>query len=120
MSIEEFINGIDDISVNSELVAEIEGIYEISLSDYLGKILSFNAEGYFFGNNKRLLSINEIKTAEEDLHVCFKLLKMLPLFDTGDNDFVVYSFEDNTWKLFNIIDKCDFYQSADLKSLLLI
>lgn len=42
----------------------------------------------------------------------------IPLFDTGDNDFIIYSFEDSTWNMFNIVDRCEFYQSSDLSHLL--
>ena len=120
MGVEEFINSIENIPINSELILGIEKVYEVKLPEYIGKILSFDANGYFFGDNKRLLSVKEIIDAYEDLHVDFKSMGTIPLFDTGDNDFVLYSFEDNSWKMFNIVDRCEFYQSSDLITLLLM
>ncbi len=120
MNIEEFIDEIDTISIKPEVTSEIEATYGMELPNLIKKILSFDSNGYFFGDNKRLLSFVEINTADEDLHVEFISMKIIPLFDTGDNDFIVYSSEDEKWELFNIIDKCAFYKSPELKELLLM
>ncbi len=118
MNADNFINIIDSISINPEATASIEATYGVDLPDSIKRILSFDLDGHFFGNNKRLLSLDEIITADEELHVGFKSMKIIPLFDTGDNDFIVYSCEENTWVLYNIVDKCAFYQSTELKELL--
>ncbi|MCR5049280.1 MAG: hypothetical protein K6A37_10040 [Saccharofermentans sp.] len=120
MGVEEFISSIEKITINSELSSKVEEEYHAELSEYVRKILSFDANGYFFGDNKRILSINEILTADDELHVNFKQLKLVPIFDTGDNDFIVYSYEDDIWKLFNIVDRIEFHQSPNLSELLLI
>jgi len=120
MSIEEFINEIDGVLIDSTLISEVEKPYEIKLPDYIGKILSFDKNGISFGDNKRLLSLSEVINAVEDLHVDFIQMRKIPLFDTGDNDFIVYSFEDGVWELFNIVDKCVFHQSSNLEELLLM
>ena len=120
MGIQDYLDSIENVNVDSELISSIEREYDAELTEYVKKIISFDANGYFFGECKRLLSANEILTADEELHVNFKELKMIPIFDIGDNDFILYSFEDDMWKLFNIVDRCEFDQNSDLSELLLI
>ena len=84
MGIQEYLDSIETVNVDSELISSIEREYDAELTEYVKKIISFDANGYFFGECKRLLSANEILTADEELHVNFKELKMIPIFDIGD------------------------------------
>ena len=71
-----------------------------------------------FIDGTRLLTYNEILGAEEDLGVNFIQLHLLPLFDCGENDFIVYNISKNRWSLFNIIDECVFKETKTLEELL--
>ncbi len=76
-------------------------------------------EGIFFdGTFCRKLSTSEILNAKEMLHVDFPAAGILPVFDCGDNDFIVYRLTDKKWVKFNIVDETSFSESEDWKKLI--
>ena len=62
--------------------------------------------------------ITEIINATADLEVDFVAHALLPIFDIGDNDFVVFDFSENCWCLFNIVDEIKFRKTKDLINVL--
>ena len=54
---------------------------------------------------KRILSIEEIRDANEDLEVDFISLQLIPLIDCYDNDYICYDFKNDIWVVFNIVDE---------------
>lgn len=113
MTGKDFLLQLNNQLVNKDAIKEIEAKYGIQLPVIVQKIISYSQESIFFENDWRTLSIKEVLDASEDLHVDFGELKILPLFDTGDNDFIVYRFESDTWSKFNIIDEC-FFKNKNL------
>jgi len=113
MTGKEFILQLKNQSENKDVIKEIEAKYGMQLPMIVKKIISYSQESIFFENGWRTLSTKEVLEASEDLHVDFSTLKILPLFDTGDNDFIVYRFESDTWAKFNIIDEC-FFKNKNL------
>lgn len=115
MTGKEFILQLINESADKDVIKEIEAKYGMKLPMIVQKIVSYSHESIFFENGGRTLSTNEVLEASEDLHVDFSALKILPLFDTGDNDFIVYCIESDSWAKFNIIDECFFKQKKSLE-----
>lgn len=113
MTGKEFLLQLNNHPINMDAIKEIEAKYRLHMPLLIQKIISISQESLFFDNTWRTLSFKEILDAPEDLHVDFVELKILPLFDTGDNDFIVYRFDDHVWSKFNIIDEC-FFKNKNL------
>ena len=106
-----------DIKLNAKRISVVEETYEGKFADIVNKIIS-TCDKTLFIDSTRLLTYNEILNAEEDLGVNFIQLQLLPLFDCGDNDFIVYHISKKCWSLFNIIDECVFKETNTLEELL--
>jgi hypothetical protein len=116
MTIYDFINKIDSLPINDKFTRQIEQLYETELNAYVKKILSFDSDGVFFENDDilRLLAHKEIVNAVADLSVDFTGMKLIPVFDTGDNDYIVFDTDNNCWSKFNIVDSVKFKQRQSL------
>ena len=115
MTGKEFILLLKNESAHKDVIIEIEAKYGMKLPMLVQKIISYSQESIFFENGWRTLSTKDVLEASEDLHVDFSALKILPLFDTGDNDFIVYCIVSDSWAKFNIIDECFFKQKKLLE-----
>ena len=73
-------------------------------------ICALKDEPLFFDDENfyRLLSLDEILDAEDDMGVSFKKKGILPLIDCEDNDFISYDFKNNNWCKFNVIEETKF------------
>lgn len=116
MNIQKFIENLDHQVIDMKFVEQIEKSYEVSLNEKLKKILSAKPEGEFFEGDDilRLLSHDEIINATHDLSVDFIGLKLIPMLDTGDNDYIVFDVENNCWCKFNIVDATRYKQRQEL------
>lgn len=108
MTREEFLSSLESQKIDFKSVEMIEHKYGFEIPELVQKIISSSVEGIFFDDDWRTLSIEEILDASEDLHVDFEEQMLLPVIDTGENDFIVYHAEDDTWSKFNIIEECHF------------
>lgn len=121
MKILEFINSLDERSATTQSAEKIEQVYGIKLKDDIKQVLSKKPEGIFFESEDvlRLLSCEEIVDASQDMNVDFIELKLIPIIDTGDNDYIVYDIEKSSWCKFNIVDGVKFKQREALKEFFL-
>lgn len=108
MTREEFLSTLDSQKIDLKIVEDIEHKYGFEIPEIVQKIISASVESVFFDDDWRTLSVDEILDASEDLHVDFEGQMLLPIVDTGENDFIVYHAEDDTWSKFNIIEECHF------------
>lgn len=118
MNKEEYLDYIKTQKIDSSKVSKIQRLYNAILPEILKKIISASKETVFFDDGSRILSFDEIMDAEADLHVEFKSKGIIPFADCGENDFIVYHFNDNIWSKFNIIDESVFKKKDSLKDLL--
>jgi hypothetical protein len=120
MTTKEFQEILDRVEVDKENISKLEMTYKKTFTEQLQKIVSVEKEGIFFDNkdNWRLLSFDEILKATDELHVDFVTLGLLPIMDCGENDFIVFHFEDCKWSKFNIVDETVFKVKANLSELL--
>jgi bacterioferritin (cytochrome b1) len=116
MHIKELFRQLEKIPINEKGVASIEEKYGYQLSVEAKKIVSYSEGGSFFEDDDliRILAIDEIINANEELNVDFVQQKLLPLIDTGDNNFIVFNFENNRWCKFNIVDETRYRESTSL------
>jgi len=116
MELKEILKDLNKVQTDNFLVNKIETLYKTELPNDLKKIVSLNKDTIFYEDKDMLrgLSFNEILNASDDLEVGFIELNLLPLFDIGDNDFIVYNFKKKCWSLFNIVDEILFRETSDL------
>ena len=117
MTIKDYLAEVIKCEVIDAKVAEIKKVYNKELPDIIKQIVSYSEESVFFDNEWRTLSFSEIVEAEKDLHVDFVKLGIIPVIDCGENDFIVYHFDDGVWSKFNIIDECSFKKKEELSGL---
>ncbi|MCD7855345.1 MAG: hypothetical protein LUG66_06995 [Clostridiales bacterium] len=119
MTKKEYLKEIGKCKISTERVRKLEDIYEYKICETIKQIISYSDKSVFFDDGSRILSFSEIAEAENDLHVDFIKLKIIPVVDCGENDFIVYHFDSNSWSLFNIIDECTFKERASIDKLLI-
>lgn len=119
MKVIDFINQIPNSEINSDIIKNIEEKYNIALNGFLRRLVSQTSKTIFFEGNiiTRLLSIDEILDAPEDLHQDFIGKGYLPLFEIGDNDFIVYVNTKSNYAIYNIVDECLFNDTANIEEL---
>lgn len=119
MTRKEYFSKLKSVSVNDKIVTCVETVYGHTLPIVIKQILSFSKESVFFDDEYRTLSLAEILDAQADLHVDFKSLGLIPLIDCGENDFIVYCINDDSWSKYNIIDELAFKKRTSLEDLLI-
>ena len=112
-----YLKDIENVEINDRNVSKIKAIYG-EIPSIVQKIISYSSSSVFLDNGCRQLSISEIIDADKDLEVDFGKLKMIPLFDCGENDFIVYNLKSNSWSKYNTNDNSVFKKSSSLKDLL--
>ncbi len=107
MYINQFLENLANVKINSAQQQILEKAYQVQFEEIILKIVALSKDGIFFEDDNfcRLLSLVEILHASEFLHVDFCNHKMLPLFDKGENDFIVYNYDTKKWCFFNIVDQ---------------
>lgn len=121
MDIIDFLNTLGQDSRDEHSAEKIEQVYGVRLEDDIKRVLSKKPAGVFFESDDilRLLSCEEIIDASHDMNVDFVGLKLIPIMDTGDNDYIVYDIEKRSWCKFNIVDNTKFKQRKSLKEFFL-
>ena len=112
----EYLTGLSRIERDAGKIAAIEKIYGKIKSDIVVKIISGATETVFFANGSalRVLSFAEMEDAGED----FSGRHLLPLFDCGDNDFIVYNVLTDDWSKFNVTERIIFKRKRSLIELI--
>lgn len=118
MTTDEFIRYISSKNIDDDKVDQIKEVYGADLSELVKSIISSSDENIFLDTGVRLLSYQEILSAEKELGVEFKSKGIIPLFDCNDNDFIVYHYNDDTWSKFNIVDETIFKKADNLTDLI--
>lgn len=118
MTKKEYVDWLLAKKIDEMKVGKIQDIYGTELPDVVKKIISNNDESIFFDDDYRILSYQEVIDAKMDLHVDFKDKGIIPLVDCGENDFIVYHFNDGIWSKFNIVDETVFKKKNTIEELL--
>jgi len=120
VSLKEALKGLDKVQVDESLISEIEDLYEVGLSDELKKIITLNKEGVFYNDMETLqgLSADDIIDESDDLVSECNELDLLPLFDVGDNVYIVYNLNKKCWSKFNASEEDLFDEAKSLSEYL--
>ena len=115
-SLKEALKELDKVQVDDSLISEVENLYEVDLSDELKKIISLNKEGVFYSDLASLegLSADNILDESDDLASECTELDLLPLFDIGDNTYIVYNLNKKCWSKFNLGEGSLFEEAQNL------
>jgi len=116
MRLSEILKKLSEVTTDEAFVQSIESVYNARLSDEVKKIISLNQDAIFYEDKEimRSLSNSEILNASEDLQVDFLGKSLLPVFDIGDNDFIIFDLSEDCWYLFNIVDEVKFKKAKSL------
>lgn len=120
-SIKDFFKNLSEKDdYNPQKVLRIENAFGCRVSALCAKILSYQESALFFDSKSflKLLSYEEIIDAEKELQVPFSTLKLIPIFDVGDNDFICFNGRAGCWCIFNVVDELTYKDNQQLESLL--
>ena len=118
MTRKEYLIQLKSASLDAKVVKQVENVYGCALPEVVKQILSFSKESVFFDDEWRALSPAEVIDAQEDLHIDFKAAGLIPLFDCGENDFIVYHISEDSLSKYNIVDEIVFKKRPRLEDLL--
>jgi len=116
VSLKKALKELDKVEIDNSLISEIEDLYEVELSDELKKIISLNKEGVLYNDMEYLqgLSSDDILDESDDLAAECTELDLLPLFDIGENIYIVYNLQKNCWSKFNYSEEDLFDETQNL------
>lgn len=116
MKLTDILNQLSQVEANETLASKVESAYNTKLPKDVKKIISLHGETKFYNDFSLLrgLSLEEILDAPTDMAVDFVGKKFLPVFDLGDNDYIVFDLEEQAWYKFNIVDEVKFSKSLSL------
>jgi len=118
----DFLKMTSTAIVDEDFINQIETLYNSAFSEDLKRIFSLCGEVIFLEDEAhdflRVLSRKEIISASQDLEIDFVDLMLIPLIDTGDNDFIAYDLGENHWCMFNIVDEIKFKENQSLSEYL--
>ena len=97
--------------VERKKVRAIEEQYGLELNDEAKRVFSMASDDPIFlgeDGSVRILSMDEILEASEDMEVDFASYQIIPIADVYDNDYIVYDAKNECWCMFNIVDEVKF------------
>lgn len=118
MDIKVYLETINNIEINIEIVKSVEDRYKTSLPEGVKKIISVVLDDYFISDKCRVLSVKEILMSEEFTGVDFTSLNMIPLIDCKDDDYIVYDFTVKKYVMYNTFDEVGFREADSFVELL--
>lgn len=117
MENKKYLESLKDYEIDKEAVEKVGTIYGMKCPVVVSSIITSSTKAIFL-DNSRVLTYNEIVHADTEYDVDFIKQGLLPLFDCGDNNFIVYHFKEQNWSLYNIVDNCSFKKRDSLEELL--
>lgn len=120
MNLKDTLSKISALPIDSSFVSKVEDLYKTSIPEDVKRMLSISKDAVFYDDASLLrgLSNEEILNASSDMAVDFSDKHILPVFDVGDNDYIVYDFEEKCWYKFNIVDEIKFSKANSLSEYL--
>ena len=120
MKLKDELSDLVKIKIDTDFVNRLEKAYRVSLPIEVKRLVSLSKETVSYDDFPLLrgLSHAEISDASSDMAVDFIGKGILPLFDTGENDYIVYDIIEKTWCKFNTVDDVKFSKSKTISALL--
>jgi hypothetical protein len=116
MRLRDALARLDKVEIDKESINEIETLYKTKLSTELKKVISLNIDGVSYDDKSIFngLSANAILNAYNDLYVDFVALQLLPLFEIGDSEYIVYNLKKRCYAIYDISDDHEYREESDL------
>ena len=116
MKLRDALAKLDKVEIDKEIIGEIETLYKTTFSNELKKVISLNKDGVSYDDKTVFngLSANAILNAYNDLYIDFVGLNLVPLFDIGDNEYIVYNLKKRRYALYDISDDDEYSEESDL------
>ncbi|WP_304127245.1 hypothetical protein [Mogibacterium diversum] len=100
-----------------DIVSDVEKVYGCELPDDIKHIVSCKNDE-FISKWARVLSVEEILSANEIMQIDFIGKKLVPLLDILDNDFIAYDIEHKKYVSINIVEDMVFDSSENIDDLI--
>jgi len=120
MKLKDALAGLDNVEIDRATISEIETLYQTKLPKELQRVISLNIDGVSYDDKSVFngLSAKAILKAYDDLYIDFVGLNLVPLFDIGDNDYIVYDLKKKCYALYDISEDDEHSEESDLSKYL--
>jgi len=116
MKLRDALAKLDKVEIDKTIISKIETLYKTKFSSELVKVISLNKDGVSYDDKSVFngLSANAILNAYNDLYIDFVSLNLVPLFDIGDSEYIVYDLKKRRYALYDISDDDEYKEESDL------
>lgn len=114
----DFLSKCKEVKLDNQRIREIESFYGVSIPDYVRKHVSYVSDPIFIDETDVKIMYYEEILANGLVDFDFRGLKMIPLIDKGDLDYIVYNFEKGNYQVFNLSDEDYYLESNQIEKLL--
>jgi hypothetical protein len=120
MKLRDALADLDNVEVDRAIISEIETLYKTKFSKELQKVISLNIDGVSYDDKSVFngLSAKAILNAYNDLYIDFVSLNLVPLFDIGDSEYIVYDLKKKRYALYDISEDDEHSEETDLMNYL--
>jgi len=116
MKLRDALVKLDKVEIDKAAVSKIEALYKTKFSSELQKVISMNKDGVSYDEKSVYngLSTEAILNAYNDLYIDFVSLNLVPLFDIGDSEYIVYNTKKRCYALYDISDDDEYREASEL------
>jgi len=116
MKLRDALAKLNNVKVDKEIIGQIEALYKTKFSGELEKVITLNKDGVSYDDKSIFngLSANAILNAYNDLYIDFVSLNLVPLFEIGDNEYIVYNLKKRCYALYDISDDDEYSEESNL------
>jgi len=116
MKLRDALTELDNVEIDRAMTGKIEALYKTKFSSELQKVISLNKGGVSYDDKSVLngLSAKAILNAYNDLYIDFVDLNLVPLFDIGDDEYIVYDLKKKCYALYDISEDDEHSEESDL------
>jgi len=116
MKLRDALTGLDNVEIDRAIISDIETLYKTKFPGELQRVISLNKDGVSYDEKSVFngLSSNAILNAYDDLYIDFVGLNLVPLFDIGDNEYIVYNLKKKCYALYDISEDDEHSEERDL------
>ncbi len=115
MNIQQYLELIKITEINPTAIESFEQVFKFKPNDYLEHLLSVEMNDYFIGDEYRVISLKEILNPQGFFGVDFVDLKMIPLVDLMDGDYIIYNIQSEMYEAYNVYDEIAFIEASSLE-----
>jgi len=116
MKLRDALAKLDKVEIDKAIISEIEALYKTKFPNEVQKVISLNQDGVSYDDKSVFngLSANAILNAYNDLYIDFVSLNLLPLFNIGDSEYIVYDLKKRCYALYDISEDDEYSEETNL------